>query len=144
MYILNVTDNLSLFYVFLRSLKGDKKYIKEFCDLQMKNICKWYLSQKETTDVIVSASPEFLIKELCDRLGVRCIASKVDYTTGKYFKKSCKGKQKLIQFKEKFPDEIIGKSYGNSKSDMYMILEGKEGYMVKNISIDKFEMQRVK
>lgn len=143
LYKLGITKDISLFYIFLKFLKEDTKYIQEFCDIQIQNMCKWYIEQKQPTDVIVSASPEFLIKELCGRLGVRYVASQVDYKTGKYSKLPCKGKQKPIQFYEKFKNEIVNKSYGNAKSDIYMIKAGKEGYMVKNQSISEMKIEKI-
>ncbi len=134
LYKFGITKKMSLFYIFLKFLKGNTQYIKDFCDIQEKNICEWYLKQKQPTDVIVSASPEFLIKELCERIGVRYVASQVDYKTGKYSELPCKGKQKPIQFYKKFKNETVNKSYGNAKSDIYMIKAGKEGYMIKNLS----------
>ena len=143
LYQIGITKDMSLFYTYIKFFKGDEKYIKEFCDIQEKNICEWYHKQKQPTDVIVSASPEFLIKELCNRLNVRYVASQVDYKIGKYTKLPCKGKQKPIQFYEKFQDEIINKSYGNAKSDIYMIKAGKEGYMVKNLSKTEVKITKI-
>ena len=143
LYQTGIIKDMSLFYTYIKFFKGDKKYIKEFCDIQIHNICEWYLNQKQPTDVIVSASPEFLIKELCEKLGIRYVASQVDYKTGKYKKLPCKGKQKPIQFYEKFQDEKIAKSYGNAKSDIYMIKSGKEGYMVKNLSKTETKIKKI-
>ena len=46
-------------------------------------------------DVIISASPEILLTEICRRLGIKyLIASKVEKITGKYYGENCYGKEK--------------------------------------------------
>ena len=135
LFRLNITKDLSHFYLFLRLLKKSEKenLIKEFWDLNEDKVCKWYLDQKKETDIIVSASPEFLIKEISNRLGVSCIASDISIETGKNYR-TCRGKDKVVMFYEKYPNTIINESYGNAKSDYYIMEEGKCGYFVKNIT----------
>ena len=95
------------------------------------------------TDVIVSASPEFLIKEMADRLGVQYVASQIDFRTGKYKNPPCAGKQKVVQFRRLFPDVKIKDAYGNSKSDLYILKEAENGYMVKNKSVHSAHINRI-
>lgn len=103
------------------------------------------MQQKQNTDVIVSASPEFLIKEMCDRLGVSWyVASQIDFKTGKVQRSICRGQEKVIQFREKYPDVYVDKSYGNSESDKPIIAIGEHGYMVKNHSICAVTMWQLK
>lgn len=142
LFKLNITKDLSYFYLFLRLLKKSDKerLIKEFWDLNERKVCKWYLDQKEETDIIVSASPEFLIKEITNRLGVSCIASDISLETGTNFR-TLRGKEKVVAFREKYPDVKINKSYGNAVSDFYIMEEGQEGYFVKNISTTQSEIK---
>ena len=49
------------FYVFFRSVRDIDSEIKIFWDTHEKKIKKWYLEQKKDTDIIISASPEFLL-----------------------------------------------------------------------------------
>ena len=130
LFKLNITKDLSHFYLFLRLLK---KSVKEH------KLCKWYLDQKRKDDIIVSASPEFLIKEIAKRLGVSCIASDISLETGKNFR-TCRGKEKVTMFYENYPNAIISKSYGNAKSDYYIMEEGQYGYFVKNITTDESQI----
>lgn len=129
---LKITNNITLFYCFLPLLFNDQTLIKKYCDKQMENMCDWYMKQKEDTDVVVSASPEFLIKEMCDRLGVACVASQVDYRTGRASKPTCRCEEKVTQFREQYPDAIVHASYGNADTDRPIIAIGERGYMVKN------------
>ena len=89
LYKYGLIKDPSLFYIFTRFFKDETKVIKEFCDTQEKNMCEWYLKQKMDDDIIVSASPEFLIKEMAKRLNVSYVASKVDFRTGKFIDPPC-------------------------------------------------------
>jgi phosphoserine phosphatase len=97
-------------------------------------MCTWYLQQKRPDDVIVSASPAFLIKEFAQRLGVAYVASDVDIETGRYHKPACKGKEKVKQFRAVYPDAVVESSYGNAESDQYIMREGQHAYLVRNFS----------
>lgn len=91
----------------------------------------------------MSASPEFLIKEFANRLGVSCVASQVDFKTGRYSRSSCRGIEKVVQFLEKYPEIIVEESYGNAKSDIPIIACGKKGYMVTNYSKSAVKIEQV-
>ncbi|MFR3285343.1 MAG: haloacid dehalogenase-like hydrolase [Clostridium fessum] len=55
-------------------------------------------------DVIISASPEILLTEICKRLGIKyLIASKVEKITGKYYRENCYGKEKSSTFSKAVP-----------------------------------------
>lgn len=141
-YHLRLTNKLSMWWMYLRAMNVSDELVKSFADKQEKNLCEWYLRQKQPTDVIVSASPEFIIQELCNRLGVSCIASQVDMQTGKYQKPACSGKQKVKQFRERYPNVDIQESYGNAESDQYIMNEGKHAYLVKNYSQTEADFQQ--
>ncbi|MBQ8806512.1 MAG: haloacid dehalogenase-like hydrolase [Bacteroidaceae bacterium] len=129
-----LTRKMSWWWIYLRVMNVNESLIKEFADKHERHICDWYLQQKQPTDVIVSASPEFIIREMATRLGVDCVASQVDMETGRYYKPSCSGKQKVVQFRAKYPDTVIQSSYGNAESDQYIMNEGTHAYLVKNYS----------
>ena len=82
-----------------------------------------------------------MIKEIANRLGVRCIASKVSLKTGKCFS-DCKGKQKVIDFRNVYTDDMVNKSYGDSKSDSFIMDLAQESYFVKNISTNKVTFEK--
>jgi phosphatidylglycerophosphatase C len=52
--------------------------VLEFWDKHEHNVFEYYFLQKHPTDVIISASPEFMLKPICDKWGVNLIASIVD------------------------------------------------------------------
>ena len=59
------------------------------------------------SDLIISASPEFLLKPICGILGIKhLIASKVSPVDGKYTGKNCHGKEKVRRFKQLYNEKI--------------------------------------
>lgn len=120
------------FFVFLKGIEEIDLYVNEFWDKNECKIEKWYLLQKENQDVIISASPEFLLQNLCKRLEINyLIASKVDKATGKFESKNCFGEEKPKRFFERFPQGIIDKFYSDSFSDQPMADIAKESFIVK-------------
>ena len=98
-----------------------------------------YINQKKEDDVIISASPEFLLYEVCDRIGVKnLIASRVDRSTGKYTGDNCYGKEKLRRFYQKYPNEIIDEFYSDSYSDEPIAKVARESFIVSKEMIRKW------
>ncbi len=95
----------------------------------------WYLNQNANSDVVISASPEFLLQSICNRLGVSLIASKVDPSTGQFTVKNCHGQEKVKRFTELYPNETIDEFYTDSKSDYPFAALAKKVYLVKKRSI---------
>ena len=128
-----VLDKNTYYYlmgVFVVFVPHKQKLIKNFWDKNIHRIKKWYLEQKKPDDVIISASPSFLVDEICFRLGVESIASKIDLKTYKLDGAHCYGKEKVNMFC-KTHNEIPQAFYSDSYSDLPMMLYAKEGYIVK-------------
>ena len=140
---LHLTSDKSLFYSFVRLIPNIRKLVSDFWDENEKDMCEWYMKQKESSDIIISASPEFLISEICKRLDIRCIASNVCPKTGKCLEKDCKGEEKVVLLRKYYPDVKVGKGYGDSKSDIYLLQCAKEGFFVKNHSRESVLMQKI-
>lgn len=68
-------------------------------------------------DVIVSASPEFLLRPVSDEYKVHLIASRVD-RNGKFLSENCYSKEKVRRFREEF--EHLVEFYTDSESDFAM------------------------
>ena len=98
LYILKIKDKeyfKEKFFIFLKKIPDVDLYVRDFWKKNIKKIKKWYLDQKEQTDVIISASPEFLLKPLKKKLKIdKIIATKVNKKTGKFESKNCHGQEK--------------------------------------------------
>lgn len=74
-------------YTFLRAADYQTD-VPAFWDGHVHKIQSWYKAQQRPDDVVISASPRFLLEPVCARLGIRfLIASEVDgkpaFTQGK-------------------------------------------------------------
>lgn len=129
-------------FSFLKMIKNIDDYIEDFWIKHKKNIKEWYLKQKKKTDVIISASPEFLLKPLEKELGVdRIIATKVNKYTGKFESRNCHDYQKIKRYEaEMRRKNDIKRFYSDSiKSDKAMFEYALEAYLVKKNKIEKID-----
>lgn len=133
------------FYSFLSLLPNIEILINDFWQINNTKICDWYLKQKKSTDIIISASPEFLLKPLEKRLKIeRVIASKVDIHTGILLSKNCYGKEKVQFFKEIYKNKKIDNFYSDSLSDKPLAMLAKNSYLVnnKNKKFRKYKIEK--
>ncbi len=93
--------------------------LEEFWDKHQHKIFSWYPGrQQKEDDIIVSASPEFLLKPICARLGIQYLmASRVDSRTGLYAGKNCWGPEKPIRLREQMGITRCDNFYSDSYSD---------------------------
>lgn len=105
------------FFYFLHGIDTEKAVALFWKKYQYK-IQKWYLSQKQNDDIIISASPEFLLKPICEKYGIsHILASNIDETTGKFYGKNCKGEEKVKRLFEEYSVTHIDNFYSDSVSD---------------------------
>ena len=124
------------FYIFFKGIKAIDSEIQSFCEKNGKKFNYWYYNIRENDDVVISASPEFIVKAGCEKIGIkRIIASKVDRTTGKCEGKNCKGLEKVKRFKEEFGNEKIQCFYSDSKSDAPMATMAEQAFLIKKSKI---------
>ena len=126
-------------YRFLRCC-DTKKDVEAFWDAHQKNIKPFYIKQQREDDLIISASPVFLLRPVCDRLGIReLIASKVDPVTGKYSGENCHGKEKVRLFRERYGDAAVEEFYSDSYSDTPMAQIAARAFLVKGERITDWD-----
>lgn len=124
------------FYSFLSEIDNADSYIEAFWDKNIYKIKDWYFKQKQISDIIISASPEFLLKPVCNKLGVEgLIASKVEVYTGKILGKNCRGEEKVNRICEEFPNCKIKQFYSDTLSDEPMAKIAENAYFVKKNKI---------
>ena len=127
------------FYWFLSDIPNVLEWVEKFWDDHEENIQSWYLEQKQEDDVVISASPEFLLRPICERLGIKhLIASQVDTDTGMYLGKNCHGEEKVRRFRKVFDTEIDA-FYSDSLSDAPMANLAKHAYLVEDDIIIPWE-----
>lgn len=129
-----------MYFSFLKGVRTDESFVDDFWKQNQNKIKEWYLNQKRKDDVIISASPEFLLKPICDILGIdNLIATKVELSSGKFLSKNCQGAEKVVRFEEIFSEVEIEAFYSDSKSDTYMAKLATKAFLIKNNRIIDWE-----
>lgn len=130
----NKTKCKETMYRFLKHCNIDKD-VEEFWDINIKNIKDFYIKQKKTDDIIISASPEFLLKPLESKLGFKVIASVVDKHTGKYTGDNCYYDEKVRRFYELYPNQKIDSFYSDHYSDEPLAKISNKAFIVNGDKI---------
>lgn len=142
LYILKIKSKEYMkekFFAIVKSINNIDDYINDFWDKHYKNIKPWYLKQKDKSDIIISASPEFLLKPLEKKLKVKVIASKVNKNTGKFEAKNCHDHEKVNRFYKEVGKKKLNAFYSDSMSDKPMMDISKNAYLVKKDEIKKLK-----
>lgn len=120
------------FFSFLNGLRDTETLVNSFWDRRRGNIGEWYLRQRERTDVVISASPEFLLRPICETLGITPpIATRMDLGTGRIEGRNCKGKEKVRKFLERYPQGKIRRFYSDSLTDAPLAAMAEEAFLIK-------------
>ena len=120
------------FYQFLRALPGWREEVRLFWQAKAELMLKpWYLEQLRPDDIIISCSPDFLLWPLCDQLGVRLLATRVDTDTGRLEGFSCYGEEKVRRLREAFGAIEIGEFYSDSLSDAPLAALARRAFLVR-------------
>lgn len=133
------TQFKEIFFSFLQEIEDIDTDLSEFWDLKQCKIKQWYINGQNMDDVIISASPEFLLEEICKRIGINyLIASKVNKKTGEFIGLNCHDIEKKSRFEEMFGHTQIQKFYSDSYSDSPLADIAFEAYYVKKNKILKW------
>ena len=129
LHLIPKTKMKTIFYRYFRRIKNMDQRVEEFWKLHEHKLMEYYQLQKHPSDVIISASPEFMLKPICDKLGVTLIASRVDSKTG-VSQANCYGEEKVKRFRELYPDAQVHSFYSDSLSDTPMAKLAQESFLV--------------
>lgn len=83
-------------------------------------------------DLVISASPEFLLRDVCEKRDLKLIASQVDPITGQVLGPNCSGEQKIVRLHEEFPDAQVEHFYSDSHNDDPLAALASEAFLVKD------------
>lgn len=107
-------------FSFLKYLGNVDAAVSAFWDEKFDLVGQWYLAQKRDDDIIISASPEFLLAPAAQRLGVRLIGTVMDKRTGAISGENCHDSEKVRRFRAQYPDAHTECFYSDSLSDTPM------------------------
>ena len=117
-------------YGFLRRVPDVDTELEAFWAKNFDRVNAWYLAQQRPDDIIISASPEFLVRIPAQKLGVRLLASRVDKHTGMTDGENCHGAEKVRRLHETYPDVEIAEFYSDSRSDSPLAELAEHAYLV--------------
>ncbi|MBR5093644.1 MAG: haloacid dehalogenase-like hydrolase [Oscillospiraceae bacterium] len=117
-------------FSFLPYLDDVERIVQEFWAEHKQKYQPWYLAQKRPDDLIISASPGFLLQPMCEELGVALIATEMDPYTGKIHGANCHDEEKVRRFREAYPDAQIEGFWSDSKADEPMARLASKAYLV--------------
>lgn len=121
--------------------------LADFWDSHADRIMRYYPRQARQDDVVISASPEFIVRPLCERLGLtHVIASDVDKFTGHFNGANCYGAEKVRRLEEAGYDlSEVEQVYSDSLSDTPIAELGQEAFIVhKDGSLGPWEAPKQK
>lgn len=120
-----------MIFSFLCGVEDVRARVESFWDSHRKNIFPYYLNQSRQDDVVVSASPEFLLRPICARLGISApIASEVDEKTGKFLSSNCHDAEKTRRFYNVYGDVRVNNFYSDSHSDLPMAKIASAAFLI--------------
>ena len=129
------------FFSFLKYIKNLDNLVEQFWIKNINKIKNWYNKDENQNKIIISASPEFLLTPLIDKLGViDIIASKVEKDSGKFITPNCYGEEKVKRFNEKYNNYLIENFYSDSWSDIYLAKISQKSYLVNKENIKKWNI----
>ena len=128
-------------YSYYKYIPDVDDALEQFWKKNAGKLKEWYTKGKmRDDDVIISASPEFQLRPICDKLGVKLLASRVDCHTGGYTGLNCDGKEKVRRFYEAFPGGKIDSFYSDSKKDTPIAHLAGSAFMVSGDKIEAWTL----
>ncbi len=130
-------------FSFLKDIKDIDTEVAAFWDAHRRKIKKFYIDLRADNDIIVSASPEFLLEPIVSSLGAKLIATKMNKASGVIIGENCRGVEKVSRLNERYPELVVASVYSDSLSDAPLIELGKKGYMVSGDTAIPFNEYRM-
>ncbi len=119
-------------FSFLPYLDNVDQIVHDFWEKYRSHIAPWYLNQRRDDDLIISASPDFLLRPVANELGVGLIATQMDRYTGRILGNNCHDVEKICRFLKEYPDGRVDAFYSDSLSDSPMAWFASEAWLVED------------
>ena len=117
---------------FLTFIGDVDRAVEGFWQANLSRVKAWYPRRHRDDDVVISASPEFLIRPACQRLGIlTVIGSPVDKRSGLFLGPNCHGREKVARFRARFPGGRIDEFFSDSRSDQPLAELAEKAWLVK-------------
>ena len=138
--IITKTKLNETFFCFLEMIGNIDEHVISFWNTHSCYIKEFYLKKDHSKDIIISASPEFLLKPITAELKVMdLMGSKVNKRSGKFSGLNCHGEEKVKRLNKKYQNIEVMRSYSDSKSDIPILKLAKKAYYVKGNKVRRAE-----
>lgn len=133
-------ENAELVERELRKIPDIEGDMRIFWDKHMRKIKPFYARIRREDDWIVTAAPDFSMREVCRRMGVRnCVASRVDPKTCRILHFNLR-ERKIEAFRAACPDARIDAFYTDSpENDAPLIKMAKHAFIVRGNKITQIK-----
>lgn len=146
-YRLRLCDKMRLkehFFSFLKQVPNIDDAVQHFWKKNDGRIKAFYRNRSHERDIIISASPEFLLSPICREIGVaHLIASRVNRKTGVFESENCYGEEKVKRLQSELGECEIEEFYSDSKSDLPLAKMVQRAYIVKKDIIQEWNLGRM-
>lgn len=129
------------FFRYLKGVKGLSFKVDMFWDARLSKLEGWYTKKDHSSDVILTASPEFLIARVAKELGVsKLIATKMDPATGKITGQNCYGEEKVRRLQAELPGVKVAEAYGDRDSDLPVLRLAEKPFLVQHGNVTNLKI----
>ena len=137
LHVIDKTTFKGQLYRFLTHVPDIEAEVERFWRVHEQNIAGPCNAQPG--DLVISASPEFLLKDVCARRGLELIASKVDPHTGRTLGPNCSNEEKITRLHEAYPAVVVDNFYSDSHNDDPLASMAKQAFFVKGNKLRPWE-----
>ncbi len=135
LYALRIEERATFksnFFVYLCGINDIERSVSSFWKSHYQNIKDWYIQTNHKRDVIISASPLFLLTPAFDQLhALALIATEVNPTTGSIIGENCRGEEKVSRLKKIYEEPVVESAYSDSLSDLPILRLAQKPYIVR-------------
>ncbi len=132
-----------IFFSFLKDIDDIDNLVDMFWESKEKNIFDWYLKSDRKKDIIISASPKFLLEPICEKLNIYdLIATKMNKEDGIIYGANCYGEEKVLRLKSKYKKIKVDNFYSDSYSDQPLADIAINSYLIVDGNIVKWEKKK--
>jgi phosphoserine phosphatase len=99
------------------------------------------LQEKKIPCVCLSASPDWMIQEACNQLGISVVlgSSVIEMEDKWVWRFNCRGKNKIALLGQKFPDAEVIEAYSDNHDDYFLLEKAIQGFKIQKGKIIPFK-----
>lgn len=122
-----------------QKFEDPEREIRDFWDRHEKKVKKWVTDIIKEGDLVLSAAPEPLLFEICNRIGIKnVIGSGLDIKTGE-ISQLCFRDNKIKMFKDAYGDIEIDEFYTDSMNDKPFMDISKDVFFITGDKMEKIK-----